>query len=127
MIPTELKYTQDHEWVRLEGDKAWVGVTHHAQKQLGDIVFVELPPVGRKARRGEQLATVESVKAVGEVFAPLSGEIIEVNTALIGSPDLVNKDPHVRGWLFALRLSSPVEVADLLDAAAYETFAGSGG
>lgn len=127
MAPKELKYTQDHEWVRLEGDKAWVGVTHHAQQQLGDIVFVELPPVGKKAQRGDQLATVESVKAVGEVFAPLSGEVVEVNTNLVGSPDLVNKDPHVRGWLFALRLSSPAEVADLLDAAAYEAFAGSGG
>ncbi len=127
MIPKELKYTKDHEWVRLEGDKAWVGITHHAQQQLGDIVFVELPPVGKKTQRGERLATVESVKAVGEVFAPLSGEILEVNKALAGSPDLVNKAPYGQGWLFAMKVSAPAEVEALLDAAAYEAFAEGGG
>ncbi len=127
MIPKELKYTQDHEWIRLEGDKAWVGITHHAQGQLGDIVFVELPPVGKRVQRGSQIATVESVKAVGEVFAPLSGEVVEVNPVLAGSPDLVNKDPYGQGWLFALRLADPQEVGGLLDATAYEAFVGSGG
>ncbi|MCX7750632.1 MAG: glycine cleavage system protein GcvH [Candidatus Bipolaricaulota bacterium] len=122
MIPKDLRYTKDHEWVRLEGDRATVGVTHHAQGQLGDIVFVELPPVGRRVRRGEKVAAVESVKAVGEVFAPLSGEIAEVNTVLEGSPDLVNKDPYGKGWLFTLRLADPGEVGELLDAAAYEEF-----
>lgn len=126
MIPKELKYTQDHEWVRLEGDIVRVGVTHHAQQQLGDIVFVELPPVGKKARRGEQVAAVESVKAVGEVRSPLTGEVVEVNPALTGSPDLVNKDPHVQGWLFTLRPASPAELAGLLDSDAYEALVRSG-
>lgn len=127
MIPHELKYTKDHEWARLEGDKARVGITHHAQKQLGDIVFVELPPVGRKAKQGERLGTVESVKAVGEVFAPLTGEVVEVNKALGGSPDLINKDPYGQGWLFVMRLSAPAEMETFLDAAAYASFAESGG
>lgn len=127
MIPRELNYTKDHEWVRLEGDRAVVGITHHAQKQLGDIVFVDLPPVGKKVQRGDQIASVESVKAVGEVFAPLSGEVVEVNASLAGSPDLVNKDPQDQGWLFSLRLSAPAETGDLLNAAAYEAFVGSGG
>lgn len=127
MIPRELNYTKDHEWVRLEGDRAVVGITHHAQKQLGDIVFVDLPLVGKKVQRGDQIASVESVKAVGEVFAPLSGEVVEVNASLAGSPDLVNKDPQGQGWLFALRLSAPAETGDLLNAAAYEAFAGTGG
>ncbi|HNR23829.1 MAG TPA: glycine cleavage system protein GcvH [Candidatus Bipolaricaulis anaerobius] len=127
MIPQELRYTKDHEWVRLEGDKARVGITEHAQKQLGDIVFVELPPVGVVGRRGDRLATVESVKAVGEVFAPLSGEVVEVNTALPGSPDLVNKDPYGEGWLFAIRVAAPTEAGELLDAASYEALVkGSG-
>jgi glycine cleavage system H protein len=126
LIPQQLKYTKDHEWVRLEGDKAWVGITDHAQKQLGDIVFVELPAVGKKAKRGERLAAVESVKAVGEVSAPLSGEVVEVNKALLKSPDLVNKDPQGAGWLFALRLAVPSEATALLDAAAYEAFVKDG-
>jgi len=127
LIPQELKYTKDHEWVRLEGDKARVGITHHAQNQLGDIVFVELPSVGKKARQGERLATLESVKAVGEVFAPLTGEVAEVNKALGGSPDLVNKDPHGQGWLFVMRFSAPAEMETLLDATAYAAFAEGGG
>lgn len=122
MIPKDLRYTKDHEWVRLEGDRAAVGITHHAQGQLGDIVFVELPPVGKRVRRGERVATVESVKAVGEVYAPLSGEVVEVNASLPGSPDLVNKDPYGKGWLLVLRVADPAEVAGLLDAAAYEAF-----
>lgn len=127
MTPHELKYTKDHEWVRVEGDKAWVGITHHAQKQLGDIVFVELPSLGKKARQGDRLATVESVKAVGEVFAPLTGEVVEVNQALSGSPDLVNKDPHGQGWLFAMRPAAPAELETFLDAAAYAAFVEGGG
>lgn len=122
MIPKDLRYTEDHEWVRLEGDRAVVGITHHAQGQLGDIVFVELPPVGKRVRRGEKVAAVESVKAVGEVNAPLSGEVVAVNPAVEGSPDLVNKDPYGQGWLLILRVADPAEVAGLLDAAAYEAF-----
>ncbi|MEW6216081.1 MAG: glycine cleavage system protein GcvH [Candidatus Bipolaricaulota bacterium] len=127
LIPKELKYTKDHEWVRLEGDKAWVGITDHAQKQLGDIVFVELPPAGKVVQQRDLVASVESVKAVGEVGAPLSGEVLEANAALSGSPDLVNKDPHGQGWLFTMRISTPTEASALLDAAAYEAFVASGG
>ncbi|MDD5452992.1 MAG: glycine cleavage system protein GcvH [Candidatus Bipolaricaulis sp.] len=127
MIPQELRYTKDHEWVRLEGDKARVGITDHAQKQLGDIVFVELPSVGAVGRRGDRLATVESVKAVGEVFAPLSGEVVEVNAALPGSPDLVNKDPYGEGWLFVIRVAAPREAGELLDAASYDALVKGGG
>lgn len=127
MTATEFRYTKDHEWVRLEGDKAWVGITDHAQKQLGDIVFVELPPVGKVVRQGETVASVESVKAVGEVGAPLSGVVLEVNQALSASPDLVNKDPQGQGWLFTLRISTPSELSALLDAKAYEALVASGG
>jgi len=127
LIPKDLRYTKDHEWVRLEGEEARVGITHHAQQQLGDIVFVELPPLGKKTQRGERLATVESVKAVGEVFAPLSGEVVAVNDALAGAPDLVNKDPYGQGWLCTLKVSAPREADALLDAAGYEAFVeGSG-
>ncbi len=127
MIPKDLEYTRDHEWVRLEGDRARLGVTHHAQKQLGDIVFVELPPVGKTVRRGERMGAVESVKAVGEVFAPLSGAVVEINGGLSGSPDLVNKDPYGEGWLCVLKVSSPEEAEALLDPSAYEAFARSQG
>lgn len=125
MTPNELRYTKDHEWVRLEGDRARVGITDYAQKQLGDIVFVELPPVGKAVRQGERVASVESVKAVGDVIAPLSGEVVEVNPALTASPDLVNKDPLGAGWLFAIRMTSPGEVEALLDATAYQAFVNS--
>jgi glycine cleavage system H protein len=122
MIPKELKYTQDHEWVKLEDGKVRVGITDHAQKELGDIVFAELPEVGRKVQKGEQVATVESVKAVGEVFAPLSGEVVEVNRAVESLPDLVNKDPYGEGWLFVIKMGKEGELDLLMDAAAYEKF-----
>lgn len=127
MIPKELKYTQDHEWVKLEDGKVRVGITDHAQKELGDIVFAELPEVGRKVQKGEQVATVESVKAVGEVFAPLSGEVVEANRVVESSPDLVNKDPYGKGWMFVLKVENPTELAELLDAAGYEALVGGEG
>lgn len=120
MVPKDLKYTKDHEWVRLEGGRARTGITEHAQRSLGDIVYVELPPLGKTLRRGERAATVESVKAVGEVFAPLSGKVVEVNQAVVTSPDLINKDPYGQGWLFVLELSDSQEVGLLLSAEAYE-------
>lgn len=120
MVPKDLKYTKDHEWVRLEGSRARTGITEHAQRSLGDIVYVELPPLGKTLRRGERAATVESVKAVGEVFAPLSGKVVEVNQAVVTSPDLINKDPYGQGWLFVLELSDSQEVGLLLSAEAYE-------
>lgn len=127
MIPKELKYTQDHEWVKLEDGKVRVGITDHAQKELGDIVFAELPEVGRKVQKGEQVATVESVKAVGEVFAPLSGEVVEANRVVESSPDLVNKDPYGKGWMFVLKVENSTELAELLDAAGYEALVGGEG
>lgn len=127
MIPKDLKYTKDHEWVKPEDGTARVGITHHAQKELGDIVFVELPEMGKKVKKGELVATVESVKAVGEVYAPASGEVVEVNTALESSPELVNKDPYGEGWIFALKVADPAELDELMDAAAYEALVGDQG
>jgi glycine cleavage system H protein len=120
LVPKELLYTKDHEWVRLEDGKARVGITDHAQKSLGDIVYVELPAVGKTVKKGERAATVESVKAVGEVFAPLSGKVVEVNETVTQSPDLINKDPYGQGWLFALEIADNEEIETLLPPEAYE-------
>ena len=119
MYPTELKYTKDHEWIRVDGAEASVGITDFAQRQLGDVVFVELPEVGRKIRQGEVFGTIESVKAVSELFAPVSGEVVEVNAALKDKPEQVNQDPH-GAWMVAIRLSTPDETSSLLDAAGYQ-------
>ena len=120
MVPKDLRYTKDHEWVRLEDGKARVGITDHAQKSLGDIVYVELPAVGKTVKKGERAATVESVKAVGEVFAPLSGKVVEVNETVTQSPDLINKDPYGQGWLFVLEITDKKEIETLLTPEAYE-------
>ena len=127
MVPKDLLYTKDHEWVRLEDGRAWVGITEHAQKSLGDIVYVELPPVGKTVKKGERTATVESVKAVGEVFAPLSGKVVEVNETVTKSPDLINKDPYGQGWLFVLELFDRGEIGSLLTPEAYEELLKGGG
>ena len=118
MYPNELKYTKDHEWVRLQDDEASVGITDYAQRQLGDVVFVELPEVGRKVAQGEVFGNIESVKAVSELFAPVSGEIVAVNTDLANHPEAVNAKPH-ETWMIRLRPSAPAEANALLDAAAY--------
>jgi glycine cleavage system H protein len=118
MYPAELKYTSDHEWIRLTGDQGQVGITDYAQKQLGDVVYVELPEVGRTVSQGEALGTIESVKAVSEIFAPVSGEIIEVNPALKDSPETINSDPH-GAWMVTIRLAHPAETAALLDSTQY--------
>lgn len=120
MVPKDLWYTKDHEWVRLEDGKARVGITDHAQKSLGDIVYVELPTVGKTVKKGERTATVESVKAVGEVFAPLSGKVVAVNETVTKSPDLINKDPYGQGWLFVLEIADNKEIETLLTPEAYE-------
>lgn len=127
MVPKDLRYTKDHEWVRLEDGRARVGITDHAQKSLGDIVYVELPPVGKEVKKGERTATVESVKAVGEVFAPLSGKVVEVNETVTKSPDLINKDPYGQGWLFVLSVADAKEVETLLTPEAYEELVKGGG
>ena len=113
-VPADLKYAKSHEWVRVSGDSAVVGITDHAQHELTDIVFVELPEVGRKLKAGEACAVVESVKTASDIYSPLSGEIIEVNKAVVDNPALVNSDPHGGGWFFKIKLSSPTELAGLL-------------
>jgi glycine cleavage system H protein len=118
MYPSDLKYTKDHEWLRLEGGEAAVGITDFAQQQLGDVVFVELPDVGRQVKRGEAFGSVESVKAVSELFSPISGEVTAVNTALANQPEQVNRDPH-QAWMIRLRPSAPAEAEALLDASGY--------
>lgn len=118
---TATRFTTDHEYVRVDGDIGVVGVTDYAQSQLGDIVFIELPSVGKKIAKGEQLATIESVKAASELFSPVSGEVVEVNGELDASPALVNEDALGAGWFVKLRLSEPDELADLLDEDAYQT------
>lgn len=118
-----IRFTKDHEYVRVDGDSAIVGITGFAQEQLGDIVFVELPPVGKVLRQGDEAAVVESVKAASEIYAPVSGTVSEVNTALTSNPALVNADSEGAGWMFKLTLSAPAELDALLDEAAYAEIA----
>lgn len=118
MYPSELKYTKDHEWVRVEGDVAEVGVTDFAQQQLGDVVFVELPAVGTTLTAGSAFGTIESVKAVSELFAPVSGEVVAVNDALVAKPEMVNSAPHT-AWMVRVNLADAGELSALLDAAGY--------
>ena len=118
--PTDRKYTKDHEWIRLNGEIAEIGITDFAQDQLGDVVFVELPDVGRKIAAGESFGSIESVKAVSELFAPMSGEVLEVNPALKDHPEAVNAMPH-ETWMVKVRLSDPQAAGSLLDSAQYET------
>jgi len=113
-IPTDLKYAKSHEWVRLAGDTATVGITDHAQHELTDIVFVELPEVGRKLKAGEACAVVESVKTASDIYSPLSGEVVEVNKAAVENPSLVNSEPHSGGWFFKLKVINATELAGLL-------------
>jgi len=116
--PADFKYTKDHEWVHLDGPQATVGITDFAQRQLGDIVFVELPEIGRKVKQGEVFGTIESVKAVSELFSPLSGEVVAVNGDLSTHPEHVNAKPH-EAWMIRLKPSTPAEASHLMDAAAY--------
>jgi glycine cleavage system H protein len=118
MYPSDLKYTKDHEWVRVSGEQAHVGITDYAQKQLGDVVYLELPEVGKTFSRGDVFGTIESVKAVSELYAPVSGAVVEVNAGLAQRPESVNADPHAT-WMIVIKLSDPGEAAELLDAAAY--------
>ena len=117
-----LKYSKDHEWVRVEGDVGTVGISDYAQEQLGDVVYVELPEVGRAVAQNEEAAVVESVKAASEVYAPVSGEVVEVNQALEDDPSLVNGDPTGEGWFLKLRLSTPGELEGLMDDTAYAEY-----
>lgn len=122
MYPDEYRYTKEHEWIKVEGNQGTVGITHHAQEKLGDIVFVELPQVGRQLQAMESFGTVESVKAVSDLYCPVSGSVTEVNATLNDNPALVNEDPLGRGWLIKLKIDNPTELAQLLSAKAYEEF-----
>jgi glycine cleavage system H protein len=118
-VPADLKYAKSHEWVRISGDAGTVGITDHAQHELTDIVFVELPAVGRKVKAGEACAVVESVKTASDIYSPVSGEIIEINPAVVDNPALVNTDPHAAGWFYKLKLSQPAELDVLLSSSDY--------
>jgi glycine cleavage system H protein len=120
MVPSDLRYTKDHEWVRVEGEEATIGITDYAADQLGDIVFVELPDRGKALDQFGTFGVVESVKAVSDLFAPISGEVVEGNPALTGQPELVNQDPYGAGWMLRLRVGDASQLEALLDATAYD-------
>lgn len=119
-VPAELRYSKEHEWVRVEGDRAYVGITDFAQAELGDIVFVELPQLGAAVKVNDVFGTVESVKTVSDLFAPVSGTVVKVNESLADAPESVNSSPFGEGWMIVIELTNPSEVNDLLDAAGYE-------
>jgi glycine cleavage system H protein len=122
MYPNDYRYTKDHEWVKVNGSTGTIGITDYAQHELGDVVFVELPKVGAQLKAGGSLGTVESVKAVSEIFCPVSGDVTEINPALANAPEKINQDPHNSAWLIKLRLSDAKETAGLMDASAYEAY-----
>jgi glycine cleavage system H protein len=126
-VPAELKYTKEHEWAQIDGDRARIGITAFAQEQLGDVVFVELPKVGAKVSSMKTFGVVESVKAVSDLFAPLTGEVVEVNAELPKKPEVVNSDPYGAGWMIVIKMSSPAEAGTLLSAAQYEQLIAGGG
>ena len=119
-IPSELKYTKDHEWVRVDGDLATVGITDYAQGELGDVVYVELPEEGTEVSMNETFGSIEAVKAVADIFSPVSGEIVEVNEAIQDAPEKVNQDAYGSGWMVKIKLTDPDELSQLMDAAAYQ-------
>lgn len=123
-FPENLKYTKDHEWVQVNGDVGTIGITDYAQGELGDVVFVELPGPGKQVNAHESFGTIEAVKAVSDLYAPVSGAITEVNKDLEGTPELVNKDPYGKGWMVKIRISKPAELGELLGAAAYKELIG---
>jgi glycine cleavage system H protein len=122
MYPAGYRYTKEHEWVSMDGAVGTIGITDYAQAELGDVVFVELPKVGTQLKAGQSLGTVESVKAVSEIFSPVSGEVTETNAVLSDSPEKINQDPHAAAWLVKIRLADPKEPAALMDAAAYQAY-----
>lgn len=122
MYPADYRYTKDHEWIKIEGSLGTIGITDYAQHELGDVVFVELPKVGARIKAGESFGSVESVKAVSDIFSPVSGEIAEINSALVDVPEKINHDPHGAAWLIRIKLDDPKEVSALMDAKAYQTY-----
>jgi glycine cleavage system H protein len=125
MYPENFRYTKEHEWVLVEGDTGTIGITDHAQEELGDIVYVDLPQVGARLETGKSLGSVESVKAVSDIYAPLSGEVLEINSLLADAPEKLNQDPHGSAWLVKIRLDAPAEALNLLSAADYQTYIGA--
>ena len=127
MYPENFRYTKEHEWVRVEGDTGVIGITDHAQEQLGDIVYVDLPKPGTRVEQGKTLGSVESVKAVSDIYAPVSGEVVAVNDTLATSPEKLNADPHGEAWLVKIKLSAPNEIQQLLSAGDYQNYVGAEG
>lgn len=125
MFPENLMYTKDHEWAKIEGSHVTIGITDHAQSALGDVVFVELPQVGRELKIGETFGVVESIKAVSDLYAPVTGKVIAVNEAAIGEPSLVNREPHTDGWLVKIELTDPASTKSLMDATSYTALVNS--
>jgi len=122
MYPADYRYTEEHEWIKVDSGVGTVGITDYAQNELGDVVFVELPKVGAQLKTGQSFGTVESVKAVSEIFSPVSGEVLEINSLLVDSPEKINSDPHGAAWLVKVKLADPREIDPLMDAAAYQKF-----
>jgi len=125
MYQENFRYTKEHEWVLVEGDVGTVGITHHAQEELGDIVYVDLPKVGAAIEQGKSLGSVESVKAVSDIYSPVTGEVTETNQTLVDSPEKLNQDPHGAAWLVKVKLSAPGEVSNLMTAADYQSYVGA--
>jgi glycine cleavage system H protein len=121
-MATETKYTKDHEWLSIDGDVVTVGITNYAQEQLGDLVFVDLPKAGQKLEKGKEAAVVESVKAASDVYSPITGEVLEVNSTIVAEPGIVNSDPMDGGWFFKVRVSDKAELADLMDESKYQEY-----
>jgi glycine cleavage system H protein len=122
MYPSDYRYTKDHEWIKADGATGTIGITDYAQKELGDVVFVELPKAGTKLKAGAMFGTIESVKAVSEIYSPVSGEVTEINAVLADSPEQINTDPHGAAWLVRIRLDNPQEISSLMDAVAYQAY-----
>ncbi len=125
MYPENFRYTKEHEWVHVEGDSATIGITDHAQHELGDIVYVDLPKIGANLEQGKSLGSVESVKAVSDVYAPVGGEVTEINATLADAPEKLNEDPHGAAWLIKLKLGDAAQVQNLMTAAEYQTYVGA--
>jgi glycine cleavage system H protein len=125
MYPETYRYTKEHEWIDVQGDTGTMGITHHAQNELGDIVYVDLPKIGAVIEQGKSLGSVESVKAVSDIYSPITGEVVEVNEALSSAPEKLNLDPHGEAWLVKLKLTKPEEITNLLSAADYQSYIGA--
>ena len=123
-FPENVKYTADHEWIRVEGQFGWIGITDYAQSELGDIVYIEIPAVGVKIEKGKSFSTIEAVKAVSDLFAPVAGEVVETNTEMKDHPEIVNKDPYGKGWMVKILITDPAQLDTLLDVQAYKTLVG---